>query len=39
MDNTKINRPVIACAITTHEGSQLGAQVLELKDTIEQLFI
>jgi len=34
-----IKRPVIACTITSHEGSQLNSQILEMKDTIEQLFI
>eukprot|EP01017_Pseudomicrothorax_dubius_P007204 TRINITY_DN1219_c0_g2_i10.p1 TRINITY_DN1219_c0_g2~~TRINITY_DN1219_c0_g2_i10.p1 ORF type:complete len:128 (-),score=28.34 TRINITY_DN1219_c0_g2_i10:160-543(-) len=34
-----IKRPVLACAITTKEGSQLNAQILEMKDSIEQLYI
>lgn len=34
-----IKRPVIACTITSHEGSQLNSQILEMKDAIEQLFI
>jgi len=34
-----IKRPVIACTITTHEGSQLNSQILEMKDAVEQLFI
>ncbi len=32
-------RPVIACTITSHEGSQLNSQILEMKDAIEELFI
>ena len=39
LENNNDYRPVIACAITTHEGSQLNSQILEMKDNIEQLFI
>eukprot|EP01016_Furgasonia_blochmanni_P010736 TRINITY_DN1460_c0_g2_i3.p1 TRINITY_DN1460_c0_g2~~TRINITY_DN1460_c0_g2_i3.p1 ORF type:complete len:182 (+),score=46.98 TRINITY_DN1460_c0_g2_i3:16-561(+) len=34
-----IKRPVIACTIVSNEGSQLNAQIIEMKDSIEQLFI
>ncbi|KAL7154354.1 hypothetical protein ABFS83_04G228500 [Erythranthe nasuta] len=34
-----VTRPVIACSVTTNEGSQLRAQILQLKDAIEKLLI
>jgi U4/U6 small nuclear ribonucleoprotein SNU13 len=32
-------RPVIACSVTTNEGSQLKSQIQQLKDSIEKLLI
>ena len=34
-----VSRPVIACSVTTNEGSQLKAQIQTLKDSIEKLLI
>ena len=34
-----VSRPVIACSITTNEGSQLKNQIQSLKDQIEKLLI
>ncbi|KAJ1620159.1 13 kDa ribonucleoprotein-associated protein [Pavlovales sp. CCMP2436] len=34
-----VSRPVIACSITTNEGSQLKAQIQKLRDSIEPLLI
>ncbi|EGR27541.1 ribosomal protein, putative [Ichthyophthirius multifiliis] len=34
-----IKRPIVAATIILHEGSQLNTQILEMKDTVEQLFI
>lgn len=34
-----VSRPVIACSITTNEGSQLKNQIQQLKDSIEKLLI
>ncbi|WJX72330.1 RNA binding protein snu13 [Trifolium repens] len=34
-----VTRPVIACSVTTNEGSQLKSQILQLKDAIEKLLI
>ncbi|KAL6554398.1 RNA binding protein snu13 [Orobanche minor] len=34
-----VTRPVIACSVTTNEGSQLKAQIQNLKDAIEKLLI
>ena len=34
-----VSRPVIACSITTNEGSQLKNQIQQLKDAIEKLLI
>eukprot|EP00501_MAST-03F_sp_TOSAG23-6_P001073 GSMAST32.ASY1.ANO1.1116.1 assembled CDS len=34
-----VSRPVIACSITSNEGSQLATQIRSLKDSIERLLI
>ena len=34
-----VSRPVIACAVTSNEASQLKDQIVQLKDKIEQLLI
>ena len=34
-----VSRPVIACSVTTNEGSQLKPQIDTLKTAIEQLLI
>lgn len=34
-----IKRPIVSATIILHEGSQLNTQILEMKDTVEQLFI
>ena len=34
-----VSRPVIACSITTNEGSQLKNQIQQLKEKIEKLLI
>ncbi|KAG0482156.1 hypothetical protein HPP92_010240 [Vanilla planifolia] len=34
-----VTRPVIACSVTSNEGSQLKSQILQLKDAIEKLLI
>uniref|UniRef100_A0A7S1CD40 Ribosomal protein eL8/eL30/eS12/Gadd45 domain-containing protein n=1 Tax=Bicosoecida sp. CB-2014 TaxID=1486930 RepID=A0A7S1CD40_9STRA len=34
-----VSRPVIACSITTNEGSQLKPQINTMKDAIERLLI
>ena len=34
-----VSRPVIACSVTTNEGSQLKNQIQQLKDSIEKLLI
>jgi U4/U6 small nuclear ribonucleoprotein SNU13 len=34
-----VSRPVIACSITSNEGSQLASQIRSLKDSIERLLI
>ncbi|CAA3003174.1 NHP2 1, partial [Olea europaea subsp. europaea] len=34
-----VTRPVIACSVTSNEGSQLRTQILQLKDAIEKLLI
>ncbi|KAG9130686.1 hypothetical protein Leryth_018075 [Lithospermum erythrorhizon] len=34
-----VTRPVIACSVTTNEGSQLKPQIQQLKDAIEKLLI
>lgn len=34
-----ISRPVVACSITTKDGSPLETQITEMKDSIEQLLI
>ena len=34
-----VSRPVIACSITSNEGSQLKNQIQQLKDAIEKLLI
>jgi U4/U6 small nuclear ribonucleoprotein SNU13 len=34
-----VSRPVIACSVTTNEGSQLKSQIQQLKDAIEKLLI
>jgi U4/U6 small nuclear ribonucleoprotein SNU13 len=34
-----VSRPVIACSITSNEGSQLKAQIQKMKDAIEKLLI
>eukprot|EP01100_Stratorugosa_tubuloviscum_P007081 TRINITY_DN2982_c2_g1_i1.p1 TRINITY_DN2982_c2_g1~~TRINITY_DN2982_c2_g1_i1.p1 ORF type:complete len:129 (-),score=53.67 TRINITY_DN2982_c2_g1_i1:79-465(-) len=34
-----VSRPVIACAITTNEGSQLKNQIQKMKDSIEKLLV
>ncbi|KAF9670674.1 hypothetical protein SADUNF_Sadunf13G0093300 [Salix dunnii] len=34
-----VTRPVIACSVTTNEGSQLKTQIQQLKDAIEKLLI
>ena len=34
-----VSRPVIACSVTTNEGSQLKNQIQQLKDYIEKLLI
>lgn len=34
-----VTRPVIACSITTQEGSQLKTQIQSLKTAIEKLLI
>ena len=34
-----VTRPVIACSITTNEGSQLKSQIQQLKLAIEKLLI
>lgn len=36
---TGVSRPVIACSITTNEGSQLKSQIQQLKIAIEKLLI
>ncbi|XP_039041378.1 NHP2-like protein 1 [Hibiscus syriacus] len=34
-----VTRPVIACSVTTNEGSQLKSQIQQLKDAIEKFLI
>ncbi|XP_026427896.1 NHP2-like protein 1 isoform X1 [Papaver somniferum] len=34
-----VTRPVIACSVTSNEGSQLKTQITQLKDAIEKLLI
>mmetsp|Transcript_32187 Transcript_32187/g.90127 ORF Transcript_32187/g.90127 Transcript_32187/m.90127 type:complete len:127 (-) Transcript_32187:74-454(-) len=34
-----VSRPVIACAVTVNEGSQLRSQIINLKNEIEKLLI
>merc|ERR1711935_1070302 len=34
-----VSRPVIACSITSKEGSQLNTQIQDLKDQIEMILI
>jgi U4/U6 small nuclear ribonucleoprotein SNU13 len=34
-----VSRPVIACSVTTNEGSQLKNQIQQLKDKVEKLLI
>ncbi|KAL3616372.1 RNA binding protein snu13 [Castilleja foliolosa] len=34
-----VTRPVIACSVTSNEGSQLKSQIQTLKDAIEKLLI
>mmetsp|Transcript_1947 Transcript_1947/g.2120 ORF Transcript_1947/g.2120 Transcript_1947/m.2120 type:complete len:107 (-) Transcript_1947:102-422(-) len=34
-----VSRPVVACSITSKEGSQLMTQIQDLKDSIEQILI
>ena len=34
-----VSRAVIACSITAKEGSQLNAQIQDLKDQVEQILI
>lgn len=34
-----VSRPVIACSVTTNEGSQLKTQILNLREAIEKLLI
>merc|ERR1711966_496379 len=34
-----VSRPVIACSVTSNEGSQLKTQINSLKDAIEKLLI
>ncbi|CAH9056464.1 unnamed protein product [Cuscuta epithymum] len=34
-----VTRPVIACSVTSNEGSQLKAQITEFKNAIEKLLI
>ncbi|RDX79646.1 NHP2-like protein 1, partial [Mucuna pruriens] len=34
-----VTRPVIACSVTTNEGSQLKSQIQQLKDAIEKLMM
>ncbi|GLU09704.1 hypothetical protein SLE2022_265500 [Rubroshorea leprosula] len=34
-----VTRPVIACSVTTNEGSQMKSQIQQLKDAIEKLMI
>ncbi|CAL8172429.1 unnamed protein product [Prunus armeniaca] len=34
-----VTRPVIACSVTSNEGSQLKSQIQLLKDAIEKLLI
>ena len=34
-----VSRPVVACSILSHEGSQISSQIRELKDAIEQILM
>eukprot|EP00916_Digyalum_oweni_P026876 GHVL01044129.1.p1 GENE.GHVL01044129.1~~GHVL01044129.1.p1 ORF type:complete len:130 (+),score=24.03 GHVL01044129.1:65-454(+) len=34
-----VSRPVIACSVTAKEGSQMGEQILTLKEAIEQCLV
>lgn len=34
-----LNRSVVACSITSKEGSQLNSQIQDLKDQVEQILI
>ena len=34
-----VSRAVVACSITSKEGSQLNAQIQDLKDVVEQMLI
>lgn len=34
-----VSRAVVACSITSKEGSQLNAQIQDLKDAVEQILI
>ncbi|KAL6549233.1 RNA binding protein snu13 [Orobanche hederae] len=34
-----VTRPVVACSVTSNEGSQLRSQIQQLKDAIEKLLI
>lgn len=38
-DTTQVHTQVIACSVTTNEGSQLKAQIQQLKIAIEKLLI
>ena len=34
-----VSRPVISCSITSKEGSQLNAQIQDVKDAVEQILV
>lgn len=34
-----VSRPVVACSIIAHEGSQLSSSIRDLKDAIEQILL
>ena len=34
-----VSRPVIACSVTTNEGSELKNQILNVKNQIERLLV
>ena len=36
---TGVSRPVIACSVTIHEGSQIKPQIQNIQQSIERLLI
>ena len=34
-----VSRPVVACSVTSKEGSQLNSRIQDLRDAIEQILV